>query len=140
MMQAGSGVLTSLLGVPNFLLYMVVGAALLALFMLVYVKVTAHDELALIREGNLTASVALSGTMIGFVIPLAKAIAQAVSIPDMLIWGIAAFVVQLLAYGIIRVMVPGLTAKIESNTLAAGTLLAAGSIASGMLNAAAMTL
>lgn len=68
MMQAGSGVLTSLLGVPNFLLYMVVGAALLALFMLVYVKVTAHDELALIREGNLTASVALSGTMIGFVI------------------------------------------------------------------------
>lgn len=58
----------------------------------------------------------------------------------MLIWGIAAFVVQLLAYGIIRVMVPGLTAKIESNTLAAGTLLAAGSIASGMLNAAAMTL
>jgi putative membrane protein len=140
MMQAGSGVLTSLLGVPNFLLYMVVGAALLALFMLVYVKITAHDELALIREGNLTASVALSGTMIGFVIPLAKAIAQAVSIPDMLIWGLAAFVVQLLAYVVIRTMVPGLTAKIESNTLAAGTLLAAGSIASGMLNAAAMTL
>lgn len=140
MMQAGSGVLTSLLGVPNFILYMVVGAALLALFMLVYVKITAHDELALIREGNLTASVALSGALIGFVIPLAKAMAQAVSIPDMLIWGLAAFVVQLLAYVVIRTMVPGLTTQIESNTLAAGTLLAAGSIASGMLNAAAMTL
>lgn len=140
MMQAGSGVLTSLLGVPNFLLYMAVGAALLALFMMVYIKITAHDELALIREGNLTASVALSGTMIGFVIPLSKSMAQAASVPDMVIWGFLAFSVQLLAYFIIRMMVPGLTQKIESNTLAAGMVLAAGSIACGLLNAAAMSL
>lgn len=140
MMQAGSGVLTSLLGIPNFLLYMAVGAALLALFVMVYIRITAHDELALIREGNLTASVALSGSLLGFVIPLSKSMAQAASIPDMVIWGLAAFVVQLLAYFIIRMTVPGLTEKIESNTLAAGMLLAAGSIASGMLNAAAMSL
>lgn len=140
MMEAGSVVMTSLLGVPHFFLYLVVAVALLALFLVAYIKITTHDELALIREGNITASVALSGTMIGFVIPLAKAMAQAVSIPDMLIWGFAAFVVQLLAYVLIRVMVPGLTEKIESNTLAAGTLLAAGSIASGLLNAAAMSI
>ena len=140
MMQAGSGVLTSLLGVPNFLLYMAVGAALLALFMMVYIKITTHDELALIREGNLTASVALSGTMIGFVIPLSKSMAQAASVPDMVIWGALAFSVQLLAYFVVRMMVPGLTQKIESNTLAAGMLLAAGSIACGLLNAAAMSL
>ena len=57
-----------------------------------------------------------------------------------LIWGLAAFVVQLIAFMLIRVLIPDLSARIQSNTLAAGTLLAAGSIASGMLNAAAMSL
>jgi putative membrane protein len=140
MMEAGSSVLTSLLGIPHFLLYLAVGTALLALFVLAYMKITPHDELALIREGNMTASVALSGTIIGFVIPLSKSIAQATSIPDMLVWGLAAFVVQLVAFAVIRVLIPDLPAKIQSNTLAAGMLLAAGSIASGMLNAAAMSL
>lgn len=139
MLQAGSGVLSSLLGVPNFILYVLVGSALLAIFVVVYVRCTAHDEWALIRQGNLTASIALSGTMIGFVIPLSKAIAQASSIPDLLVWGMAAFVVQLAAYGVARLLVPDLSAKIESNTAAAGTILAGVSITSGMLNAAAMT-
>lgn len=140
MMQAGSGLLSSLLGIPYFLLYMVVGAALLALFVMVYIRCTAHDEIALIREGNWTAAIALSGTVIGFAIPLAKAIQQATSIPDMLVWGLAAFVVQLLAYGVARFMVPDLSAKISNNMASAGTLVAAVSITSGMLNAAAMSL
>ena len=129
----------SFAGLPNFFLYMAVSVALLALFVVVYIRMTSHDEMALIREGNLTAALALSGTIIGFVIPLAKAVAQAASIPDMLVWGVAAFLVQLAAYLLIRQLVPGLSEKIRTNTLAAGTLLAAGSIASGMLNAAAMT-
>jgi putative membrane protein len=140
MMQAGSGILSSLLGIPWFLLYLVVGAALVALFVMVYVRCTAHDEIALIREGNWTASIALSGSVIGFSIPLAKAIAQATSIPDMLVWGLAAFIVQLLAYGLTRFMVPDLSQKIADNMASAGTLVAAISIASGMLNAAAMSL
>lgn len=140
MMTTGSLLLSSLLGIPAFLLYMVVGTALLAIFVLVYMRCTAHDEIALIREGNMTAAIALSGTIIGFVIPLSKAIAQATSIPDMLVWGIAAFIVQLLAYAMARLVVPDLTAKIANNMAAAGIMLAGCSIASGMLNAAAMSL
>ncbi|MCA0401018.1 MAG: DUF350 domain-containing protein [Proteobacteria bacterium] len=140
MMHAGAGLLSSLLGIPWFLLYMVVGAALLALFLMVYIRFTAHDEVGLIREGNATAAIALGGTMLGFVIPLAKAIQQATSIPDMLVWGLAAFVVQLIAYAAARLMVPDLSGKIGSNMIAAGIFLAAVSIASGMLNAAAMSL
>ena len=55
MMEAGSHILSSLIGIPNFLLYMVVGAALLALFLYVYTRITPHDEFALIRQGNWTA-------------------------------------------------------------------------------------
>ncbi|MCA0421061.1 MAG: DUF350 domain-containing protein [Proteobacteria bacterium] len=140
MMEAGSQLLSSFLGLPNFLLYMVVGSALIALFLFVYTRITPHDEFALIREGNFTAAVAVSGTAIGFAIPLSKATAQATSIPDMLVWSLAAFIVQLIAYGLVRLVVPDLGEKIKTNTAAAGTLLAAISIASGMLNAAAMSL
>ncbi len=140
MIEAGSHILSSLIGIPNFLLYMVVGAALLALFLYVYTRITPHDEFALIRQGNWTAALAVSGAMIGFVIPLGKAMAQATSIPDMLVWGLAAFVVQLLAYGVARLVIRDLPEQIGNNTAAAGTLLGAISIASGVLNASAMTL
>lgn len=140
MIQAGSGILASALGIPFFLLYIAVGVAMLAIFVLVYSRFTAHDELALIREGNWTASIALSGTLLGFTIPLAKAISQAGNIADMLLWGFAAFLVQLLAYLSVRLMIPGLSEKIASNQASAGTLLAACSISCGLVNAAAMTM
>jgi putative membrane protein len=140
MMQAGSALMSSLLGLPSFLLYMAVGTALVALFIFVYTRITPHDEFALIREGNWTASIAVSGTIIGFVIPLSKATAQATSIPDLLVWGFAAFIVQLLAYGLARLVVRDLGDGIKSNKASAGTLLAGISIASGLLNAAAMSL
>ncbi|MCZ8374396.1 MAG: DUF350 domain-containing protein [Beijerinckiaceae bacterium] len=140
MIQAGSGIVASALGIPFFILYIAVGAAMLALFVLVYSRFTAHDEIALIREGNWTASIALSGSLIGFTIPLAKAISQAGNIADMLLWGFAAFVVQLAAYFVVRWMVPGLSEKIEANMASAGTLLAGCSIACGLINAAAMTM
>jgi putative membrane protein len=140
MMQAGSGLVASALGIPFFLLYIVLGAAILVMFVFVYSRITAHDELALIREGNATAAIALTGTIIGFTIPLAKAIAQAGNIGDMLLWGFAAFIVQLVAYMMVRLMIPDLSAKIASNMHAAGILLAGCSIACGLVNAAAMTI
>ena len=48
--------------------------ALLAIFAAIYVRVTPYNEIALIREGNMAASISLSGALIGFVLPLASAI------------------------------------------------------------------
>lgn len=126
-------------GLPHFVLYFVVAAALLAIFVLVYVRLTAHDEFALIRNGNIGAALALGGTMIGFVLPLSKAVAQATSIPDLLIWGFAAFIVQVLAYLIGRVLVPGLSEKIESGNAASGLMVGMLGISAGLLNAASMS-
>ena len=89
-------------------------------------------------NGLLTA-VALGGSLIGFVLPLSKAVAQAVSIPDMLVWGIAAFVVQLLAYLVCRFMVPDLSAKVGAGQMAAGVTVASVSLGAGLLNAASMS-
>lgn len=126
-------------GLPHFILYFLVAAALLTIFVMAYIRLTAHDEFALIRNGNAAAAFALGGTMIGFVLPLSKAVAQASSIPDLLIWGLAAFIVQLLAYLACRKLIPELSPKIESGNAAAGALVGAVGIAAGLLNAASMS-
>lgn len=139
MIQAGSGIVASALGIPYFFLYLLLGGVMLAVFVIIYSRITSHDELALIRTGNLTAAVAFSGSIIGFSIPLAKAISQAGNLIDMALWGGVACLVQLGVYFVVKMMIPDLSAKIESNTAAVGVLLAGCSLACGMLNAAAMT-
>jgi putative membrane protein len=129
----------SLAGIPNFFLYAGIGLVLTFVFAVAYVRITGHDELKLIREGNTSAAVAFGGSLIGFAHPLSKAIAQASSIPDCVLWGLMALIIQLFAYALARVIVPDLSKKIEANTLAAAILLAAVSIVAGMLNAASMT-
>jgi putative membrane protein len=129
----------SLSGLPNFFLYACVGLALSFVFAAIYVRITGHDEWALIRDGNASAALALGGSLIGFALPLSKAIAQASSIPDCILWGFLALIVQIVAYVITRMLIPDLSRKIESNTLAAAIMIVSISVMSGMLNAAAMT-
>jgi putative membrane protein len=129
----------SMAGLPAFLLYFAVGAALIAAFTAVYLKLTAHDEIALIRAGNLSAAVALGGNVTGFSIPLEKAISQASSIPDCVLWAVAAMLIQFAAYGIARILIPELSRKIEEDRLPSAAMLAVIAVISGTLAAASMT-
>jgi putative membrane protein len=129
----------SLTGIPNFFLYGAIGLVLTGVFAVAYIRITGHDELKLIRDGNASAALAFGGSLIGFAHPLSKAIAQASSIPDCVLWGLIALIVQLLAYAVARLLIPDLSKKIELNTMAAAITLASVSIVAGMLNAASMT-
>ena len=129
----------SISGFPAFALYFVVSLALLTLFLAVYLRVTPYHEIALIREGNVAAALSLAGTTLGFVIPLSHAIAQSVSLPDMLVWGAIAFVVQTLVYLFAARLLPDIGKHIAEGKLAHGTTLGVLSLATGILNAACMT-
>lgn len=129
----------SMAGLPAFLLYFCVGVALISAFAVAYLKMTAHDELALIRGGNLSASLALGGNVAGFSIPLEKAISQAASIPDCVIWALAAMLIQFAAYGTARWLIPDLSRKIEEDRLPSAVMLAVIAVISGTLAAASMT-
>ncbi len=129
----------TLSGVPNFFLYGGVGLLLTFVFAVVYVRITGHDELALIRADNTAAAVAFGGSLVGFALPLSKAIAQASTIPDCILWGAIALVVQLGAYALARLVVPGLSGRIAQGSMSAALTIAAVSITAGMLNAASMT-
>ena len=129
----------SLTGLPAFLSYFATAIGLLAVFLLAYLWITPYREISLIREGNAAAAASLSGAMMGFVLPLASAIVHNVSLLDMAVWGLIALIIQLLAYGAARLLLPNLARDIPAGQIASGVFLAALSLAIGLLNAACMT-
>ena len=122
----------------DFLIYFAVALLLFVVFTFVYQKVTPYDEITLIRQGNPAAAVSLSGAMLGFALPLASTVANAVNLVDLVLFAVLATVVQLIVFVFARMLMPGLTAAIEKGSIAEAILLAAVSIAVGLLNAAAL--
>ena len=129
----------SIVGLPNFLLYFALALVLLTIFVAIYVRVTSYREFVLIRGGNVAAAISLSGALIGFVLPLASAIAHSVNPVDMVAWGAIALLVQLVVYAAVSRLVPHLREAIEADRAAPATLLAALAISVGILNAACLT-
>lgn len=132
--------MTSLATLPGFLIYFIVGIALLSGAMAVYLRVTPHAELALIRAGNEGAAIGFAGAMIGFALPIASAFAHSVNILDAAVWAVVALVVQLLAFFVAaRLLGSGWRAAMEKGESAGSILKAAVAIAVGMLNAACLS-
>lgn len=131
--------MTSIAGLPAFLAYLVVACGLVGAYLVVYLNATAHREIALIRQGNLPAAVAMGGSLIGYALPLAVSIHNAQSILDCAIWGLVALIVQVAIYGGVRLVLPDLPRRIEAGEMAGATLLAAASLAGGIVDAAAMS-
>ena len=123
----------------EFLIFFVVAAVLTILFVVIYTRVTKHNELALIKQNSTAAAVAYSGSLIGFGLPLASTIINSVTIVEMVLWGMIALVVQVLVYLLIRLPMPRISERIEANEVAAGIWLGACSLVAGILNAASMT-
>ena len=126
-------------GVGAHFLFFVLAIAALVIFLAIYTALTPHREFTLIRQGNTAAAVSLGGAIIGYTIPLAKAVAQSESLSDMLIWAGVAMVAQVLAYVVARLVLKQISADVGEGKLAPATFLATISIAFGLLNAAAMT-
>ena len=132
-------VFDSFAGFDDFLVYLALSIAYLVVFIAVYVRVTPYREIALIREGNMAASFSLSGSLLGFIVPLAAAVQHSVSLVDMAIWGVIAMVVQLLTFVVVKLLIPSLTQDIPANKGSAGFFLGSLSLGVGLLNAACMS-
>ena len=131
--------LYSLGGFVDFLTYFGVGILLMGIFWKVYICLTPHDEMALVRENNVAAAVALSGALLGFAVPLGSAITHSQTLFDCAVWGLVAFVMQVLTFVVMRFALPHLSERIGKGEVAAAVLTAALSICVGLVNAAAMT-
>ena len=129
----------SLNEIPWFLAYFGTALILTLVYMVVYMWVTPHDEIKLIRENNLAASLASVGSLIGFSLPLASAIAHSADLDACAIWGVIAIIVQVVVFFMVRLPVPKISERIEKGETASGLWLGGASLTGGILNAACMT-
>ena len=124
---------------PHFLAYFAAAVALAVAFLLLYVMITPHKEIALIREGNSAAAAQLTGTFLGFSVPVAVVIGHSVSIPDMLLWGAVAAIVQLAVFFLIsRLLFRTISQRITDRCVASGIFVGGIGLGIGILQAACM--
>ena len=97
-----------------FLSYIGTAAALTLVYVVIYMWVTPHPEIALIRQNNLAAAIAFAGSLIGFCLPLANIIAGSVDLLDVALWGGIALVVQIVIYFLARLPMPNISQRIEN--------------------------
>ena len=129
----------SLSGFDEFLVYAGLSVAFVYGYMIVYLWLTPYNELKLIKEGNAAAALSLSGSVLGFTLPLAAAILNSVHPWDMMLWAFIAAVVQLFVYMAVRYTLLNVVRRIPDGQIATGIVLATISVSAGILNAACMT-
>jgi putative membrane protein len=132
-------VVESFSGLAAFFGYFAASVVLLVLFCLVYLRVTPFAELSLVKEGKTAPAVSFGGAVLGFVLPLASAIAHSVSFLDMALWALVALVVQVVVFLVVKTCLSGLVRDIAEDRMGPAIVAAVFSLAAGILNAACMT-
>src|ERR1700759_504305 len=131
-------ILQSLAGLPAFLVYFCTAIIAVVAYLLVYTRITPHNEFQLIRDNDTAAAVALGLSLLGFTLPVVSAIAHSANVVDCLVWSLVALIVQIVVYYVIKIPVPNLSAKIAAGEMAPAIWLGLSSLAAGALNAASM--
>lgn len=127
-------------GALNFALAFVAAGGFTLIFKAIYRWITPHDEGALIRAGNSAAAVALGGAILGYVIPLASALAHTYSLPEFVAWAVLAGVIQITTFWAVRrIALPDVSERIARGEMSTALYLLSISLAVGVLNAACMT-
>lgn len=125
-------------GLPVLLGHLALALVLLAAGLAVYAKLTPYDELALARQGNAAGALSFFGAVIGLALPLAATLATSSAAVDIVMWGVVALILQLLAYYAASRLMRNLEAQIADGNVAAATVAAGVQIGVALLNAAAM--
>jgi putative membrane protein len=125
-------------GFPITLMHIGMTMVILILASVLYILLTPHREITLIREGNTAAAVSLSGVVVGLAIPLAVSMRASISVIDIGIWGAATVMVQLLVFRLVDIMLRGLPQRIQEGEVAAAALLVGAKLATALIIAAAV--
>jgi len=125
--------------IVSFLKYFFIAVVLIGAYISIYIVITPHAEIKLIRENNSSAAIAFSGSLMGFSLPIAIIIAHSSTLISCLVWGIVALITQIVVFFIARTLIPRISEKIENGELASGIWLGTSSLTGGIINAACMT-
>jgi putative membrane protein len=127
-------------GFPILFTHFLTTIAVFLTALTLYMVVTPHKELKLIKNGNLSASVSLGGVMLGLAIPLAFCLAGSVNVADIVIWGLVILLLQLGVYFLLDLFFKGLSTSIQEDKLAPAITLSAMKVSIAILNASAIAI
>ncbi|MBN8553134.1 MAG: DUF350 domain-containing protein [Caulobacterales bacterium] len=126
-------------GFPILLLHVGVTLVMLTLGATLYAILTPWREISLIRNGNSAAAVAFGGVLAGLAIPLAASLSASNSTLEIIVWGVATVLVQLLAFRLTDMILAGLPERIRDGEISAAVLLVSAKLAVALILAAAVT-
>ncbi len=110
-------------GFPQFIIQLGIALGLFVASLIVYVILTPHKEMALIRAGNPSAALAFGGVVVGLAIPLGACLAHSLGILDLAIWGIVTLLLQILAFRFADIFLHHLPRRIAEGDVAAAVFL-----------------
>lgn len=117
-MDNGVIVLQSLVaGLPVLLLHFTVAVLLWLVSLAIYYRLTPHDEMKLIREGNIATAISSGGVAMGLALPLAFCLAGSISVWDIVIWSIPILLMQLATFFLLGRYFRDLSHRLENNEI-----------------------
>jgi putative membrane protein len=126
----------------NFLIYLGVSLALLLIGLFLMEITTKVKEFALMAKGNKAASYVLGGRLLGLAIVLYSALANSISLVDMVIWGAVGIAAQIIVFYLTEWLTPrrfNVSQSIEDDNRAVGLFLLLLSVSIGIVIAGCLT-
>jgi putative membrane protein len=126
----------------DFLIYLAVSLALLLVGLFLMEITTKVKEFALMAKGNKAASYVLGGRLLGLAIVLYSALANSISLVDMVIWGAVGIAAQIIVFYLTEWLTPrrfNVSQSIEENNTAVGLFLLLLSVSIGIVIAGCLT-
>lgn len=125
-------------GFPVTLLHVAVTVAILIAAAAIYILLTPHKEITLIREGNTAAAVSFGGVLIGLAMPLAVSMKASTNLVEIALWGVATVAVQLLIFRLVDLVLHGLPRRIQDGEMAAAAFMVGAKLATALIVAQAV--
>ena len=126
-------------GFPVTLMHFAVTVAILFAAAAIYVILTPHREITLIREANAAAAVSLGGVLVGLAIPLAVSLKASTTLVELALWGAATVIVQLLIFRLVDLVLRGLPKRIQDGEMAAAAMLVGAKLSTALIIAASVS-
>jgi putative membrane protein len=125
-------------GFPVTLLHVAVTVTILIAAAAVYILLTPHKEITLIREGNTAAAVSFGGVLVGLAMPLAVSMKASTNLVEIGLWGVATVAVQLLIFRLVDLVLHGLPRRIQDGEMAAAAFMVGAKLATALIVAQAV--
>jgi putative membrane protein len=126
-------------GLPIFLVHSGLSLAILIVGVFLYTRITPNDEIQLVREGNVAAAISLSAAVLGLAIPLAFSLSSSISPWDIIVWGVVALILQLIAFRLVDLFLKDISSRIAAGEVGPAISLLSFKLATAFINAAAIT-